>query len=479
MRKPLVKAFAAAAVAAFAVVLSSFAAFAGTTLFNVSDINTFSANTDIVFNNDIENTYHIQWSSGDAGSIADVEVAEGSQTDGYNFTKRIYPSGGNRSLKIDLPADATVDFYVSASDSKDGSKSVSFSLTGSSSGTVELTDIIATTSGKFVNHVQFKVDTADTYTFAPSGQRLILFGVAVTVNDGPTVYWPTAAPEGTSTSSYIGGTTSTWVYNDDGLNNFPEDLGLDAGTTEENAVLTGSDGRKGSFEDAVFSDGSNTVEGKKGLNIYVQTNKLLTFEPKVSGTMQFYVLRTSDSTAEFRTYEYVESTRTLIGTYNGYGRDSENVKPISLSVEEGHKYELYANNGNSALFAVKFISADAVNASTPVVTLEEPTVTDGKIVITGNFNAFSKDFYSVNKIILNAATAKTTSQDDAEWTEFTITDVKDNGDGTFTFIAKLKLPDVDARYQAAIDYAGADDLTSNVNVEGVASNLVKFTASAS
>ena len=142
----------------------------------------------------------------------------------------------------------------------------------------------------------------------------------------------------------------------------------------------------------------------------------------------------------------------------------------ALKVPAAGVYYIYGNTiENFDVYTADFYTGNATLDVTPSVKLSEAIVdSEGLVTFTCDFNGFTTSNYEVQTVTVNAAKVGSDS-----WTEFSISNIKDNGDGTFTFTVKCNNLTEKAKFQVVVDYT---DSSSN-NVKAV-SNAILYTPAA-
>lgn len=477
MKNFLKKVIASVSITAAVVAISSVVAFAGTTVYNVSNITNekVAKDTVLTFSDVDASDAKITWGGGGADILVDSPYT-GDTPNGVTFTKRIRPTGGNRSVTINLKADSTVDFYVCSTNGSDTGRDAVYTLTKSTGG-AQNSNELSNANGKEVKKVSFYIADAGTYTLTTSKDRLTLFGIAVTTDDGPTVYWPQGDTQTFETSDWVGGEPVNYAYNG-ALSNGAQAIGV---TPEANKrVRIGATAHEASGEavPTIASCGYISFPGLDGgftINVSAASSG-------ATSTRTFYVGTVNDdgSFTDKATLAVTGNTASTVTAKIADTSASETyaiyVKPYMKDVEG---VRTLSPAENTDIFTIDVAPFAAAYLTTPAVTLSSATIdTDGKLTVTGTFNDFSGDYYEVDSITLRAATGKDT-QDAAVWTINDITILKDNGDGTASFIAKADDPGVDARLQALATYDGIDDLTADVQDVTIYSNLAFYNAAVS
>ena len=177
---------------------------------------------------------------------------------------------------------------------------------------------------------------------------------------------------------------TVWRYEDDGVGGLPSEWGVNSPAEVE---LTMANNRKATFEESIFSDGTNAAAGKKGLDIYNQTAlaKCLVFTPTTSGTFEFFGVRQSSNTgAALKICSVSEDKTATVGDLKeetGAGRDTTDIKPFSYDATAGQSFALYTNNSGYMLVAIRFT----------------PTI-ESKIAVESVSNGSVKAYYTVNGV---------------------------------------------------------------------------------
>lgn len=465
MNKSLLKALTAAAVVGTTISLSSVLASAAVTTWVYNDATNGIADATAFGIGDID-------MAANSTSAAKNEVT-GPDTRTAAFTEAIFADGtkavkGKKGININKDTDK----YITVTPTEDGQLDIFFCRTdGGSTGNFRIYEGKGTNGDQLLNKdgfgrddtaidaVSISVTKGTTYTLYGNNGNSGLFALRL-ISGSDLVYYPEAAAETSESSSWIGGTPVSY---------------FNAGSTANGGTLVGgevTEGKRVRFGKSALADGDDVTSANMGY---------ITF-PGLDGDFKVIISSGSSGSAA-RPY--------AIGTFDG--RTFTKIADLETAASSNAAEQVYTVKGGSAnttyaiylepktdgtvadntdFYSVSTITASAINAVTPTVTLSNPTNTDGKIVITGKFNDFNA--YSVNKITLNAASAKT-SADAAVWKAFAVKTVKKNDDGSYGFTVKLKDTGKDAKYQATAEYVSTEEAAATTTATAV-SNLVSYTA---
>lgn len=466
MKKTFFKSVVATAVVTAAVALSSVAAFAATTVYNVSNLTNAGTKVsagDVLTFSDVDATdVNITWGGGGA------DIMEGTFTgaapEGVTFTKRLRPTGGNRSITITLPAEATVDFYVCSTNSSDAGREATYTFTDGV--TTYTSDPLTNASGTEALKVSYTVAAAGNYTLTTSKDRLTLFGIAVTTNDGPTVYWPNIDAQTSAVTQWFGGNPTNLLTGN--VLNGATNVGGDASNSKRIRIGATAHTNSGAAEPSIESCGYITFTQSGNFTVSVKAAS------SGSTSSRTFYLGTFDGTDftdihEFTVFGNVGETVDYTVAADGEKTYAIYVKPYDKSSDG-----VMDPAENTDIMQIDILPTTAVQGTTPEVVLSAPEVINGKLTVVGTFNDFTASLYNVDSITLNAALGKSV-QAEAVWTANDIINLKDNGDGTVSFTAVVDDPGEDARFQAVAHYAGVDTYTSDVDTNAV-SNLARYDA---
>lgn len=470
MKKTFLKSVVAAVVVTTAVALSSVAAFAATTMWVPNDDGADTAPASLGMVYDSSST--LTMSSSRTGYFKDAIFADGTgkfaSKSGINIQSGVSGLPDTKSIAITPDENGTVSLYIARQSSDSGAAISLFNATvdGTTYTKGEQIGSTITSGGRStadIEAITFDVVGGNSYLIYSNNSGAALFGIKLEGTGSEVLYWPTAESPTDASSSWIGGAPTTY---------FDKDTALNGATLVGGKVSSGKKVRFG--KDALAT----------GAEVTIENMGYITF-PGLDGDFNVVVNAASSGSA---------ARPVALGTFDGTEftkiADFETVASatpddVTISVAGGSSATTYAiylepkADGtvadNTDIYAVSVISPSAVYVTTPEVTLSSATVEGDVLTITGTFNDFSGTYYEVDKITLNAATGKTT-QDDAVWTANDITNLKDNGDGTVSFIAKATAPTTSAKFQAIAHYTGIDENTADVDTNAV-SNLVTYAVS--
>jgi len=462
MRKSILKALVSTAIVGAVMSISSVVSFAATTTWVFeTDGSTFPAAIGEVQCTDATAT--ITGDTGRKATFKEAIFADGTNAlagkKGIDFSKQT--GDFNRLFKFTPSAAGQYEFFIARTGGSEGTfRLYSYDEAGTST---QIGDDLKgygrdTTD---IEPVTLEVEAGKTYGIYANNSGCGLFAVRFT-DSGSMEYFPEASAETVAGEVWLGGTPTTCV-----------DKG--AAISSSGAEVVGgkvSSNKKVRFGKDALASGADITSANMGY---------ITF-PGTNGDFNVIVNCASSGTAArpFAIGTFADGVFTKIADLETPA--SQTPEDVTYSVKNGSAsttYAIYlepkadgAVADNTDFYTVSLIGEGAVQVTVPGVQLNAPTLTDGKIVVVADINAFSKDYYQVNKVTLKAASAKT-SQDSAVWTNLNITKVKANSDGTFTFTAKLKNTQKNAHYQAELEYVAVDDLAEGGKA---VSNMVRYTA---
>lgn len=464
MKKTFLKSVVATAVVTAAVALSSVAAFAATTMWVPNDDGTTAPEC---FGMVYDSSKVLEMTASRKGTFKDAIFADGTgavaSKKGINIQSGAAGLTDTKSIAITPNENGTISLYIARQSSNSGAQ---IRLYNAETETYALGEQIGEnimSGGRDtldMEAITFDVVGGNSYVIYSNNSGTGLFGIKLEGTGSETLYWPESQTPTSAESSWIGGAPTTY---------------FDKDTASNGATLVGgkvSSGKKVRFGKDSLASGAEVTIANMGY---------ITF-PGMDGDFNVVVNAGSSGTA---------ARPVALGTFDGTTftkvADFETVASatpddVVVNVAGGSASTTYAiyvepkADGtvadNTDIYGVSVLSPSAVNITTPEVTLSSATVADGVLTITGTFNAFSSKYYEVDTITLNAATGKTVEAE-AVWKANNITNLKDNGDGTASFIAQAAAPSTSARFQAVAHYAGVDESTSAVDANAV-SNVVTY-----
>ncbi len=326
------------------------------------------------------------------------------------------------------------------------------------------------------------------YIYSPKGSFSI-YDLQVKDGDGAAKFW---APSDAITSSV---TTA-----------YPDPIGAVTQITLGNSVVNGVNHN---------GDTSNNARIRLGLDAYDSTSPVtiascgfITFDyADVDGYGRFAVdVRAASSGA-------TTSREVFIGTYSDEGvfedidsgfavgnSGTDIVFDIPCADSETKTYAIYvkpydkdedgvieAPAENTDIMSIQLVG-DGDYYTTPTITLDNPEIRGGELIVTGHFNNFSGEAFDVSKIWISA-TSEADTEEEATWkgTEDgpnSIIYLIDDQDGTASFEAVFTdgnnaiIPDKSVKLQAHAIYGLPDEVTNpdvtNIPNTVISSNAVKF-----
>lgn len=352
-------------------------------------------------------------------------------------------SGNNtnkRTITISPEGNAEVTVYVYTT-----SLNRSYTIDGQDSTGVAVKDTANFAEKHIVHTLKFNVP-AGTYAMYPNGSNDVLLGIVVNESAPSAVEkWPIPA-------DVTGNVTETLVNTVGDKTQLVTGHSLTGSASVSNTTMVDETNNRIRFGADVDSAAAKVPEW--GALYFEQAGD---FTVVING-----VSSGSDSSRTVCLGTVDDSgTITEIGTMSVYGY-AGTIDSYKVTGSATNKYAIYAKDKNNFRLTDVFVLTGENAAVTtedciaPVVTFSEAVLNGNYVEFSGTFNAFTVDGYTVTDIKLMGAKLDTET-----WSEFNIINIKDNGDGTYTFFVKCTDPASKARFQVAVSYE-----TANTNLSG-------------
>lgn len=350
---------------------------------------------------------------------------------GITFIGEMMASGNGdaetkRTIKINPDRNASVTVYVYST-----SNNRNYTVVGTDSNGENVKFTENYSSKNTVYALNFEI-TAGTYSMYPGGTNDVLLGIVVNeeVNSEVEVWPVPEKPTGNRSENLVNYTgTKTQLFNG---------TALSEGVTVSNENMIDTSNVCIRFGDVV-----NTNEW--GYLYFTQDGD---FTLAVSG---FPLDENSKCTVCLGTVDNSGIIKALGEiSLNDYNSGVESYK---ITGSTANKYVIYAKTKDSfALTGASVLIGDNAGVQVeackiPSVTLSNAALDKGYVTFNTTFNDFTTDVYIVNNIILRGAKLGS-----GNWTEFAITNIKNNGDGTYSFKVKCLDPSDKAKFQVLVAY---------------------------